>query len=104
MNKTPDPTDAEAAQPRDIRFLKTLVTMLTITMIVGLIVLIGLFVMRFTSAPTAQWPENLALPAGVAASAVTRGPDWLAVVTEDGRILILSPDGQTILQEVEIKQ
>ena len=86
-----------------MRYLKWLVTALTVTMIAGFIVLVTVVVMRFNQGSTpAAWPETLALPAGVTASAVTRGPDFLLVVSEDGRMLVFSPDGQTLRQEIEI--
>ncbi|HHB80652.1 MAG TPA: hypothetical protein ENK83_02735 [Aliiroseovarius sp.] len=86
-----------------IRFLKILVSAMAATMLVGLIVLIALFVMRFPSASTG-FPAEIALPEGTSLAAVTRGPDWLAVVTQDGRLLVYSADGQRLLQEVEITQ
>ena len=93
-------TEAEA---KNLRFLRILVTALTTTMIVGLLAIVSLLVIRFgTSADTVPLPDSLILPAGTQASAVTRGPDWLAVVTTDGRILIYSTDGQTLLQEIAV--
>lgn len=82
--------------------MKILVTTLTATTILGLIVLITVIVMRFQQEKMVPLPEELVLPAGVTATAVTRGPGWFAVVTEDERILILEPDGRTIRQEVPI--
>ena len=86
-----------------VRYLKWLVTALSVTMIAGFIVLVTVVVMRFNQdvAPAA-WPEALALPAGVTPHAVTRGPDFLLVVSEDGRVLVFSPDGQTLRQEIAI--
>ncbi len=100
MNTTPD----EAPDPGLLRFLRILVFSLAGTMIIGLIVLVGLFVMRFPPAPGAPgaFPAEIALPAGEKAAALTRGPDWLAVVTESGRLLVFSPDGARLLQEVRI--
>ncbi len=101
MNTTPD----EAPDPGLLRFLKILVFSLAGTMIIGLIVLVGLFVMRFPPAPgtpAGAFPTEIALPAGEKAAALTRGPDWLAVVTESGRLLIFSLDGVRLLQEVRI--
>ena len=97
MNTAP----GEGPDPGLLRFLKILVSALAVTMLVGLIVLIGLFVMRFPRA-SAPFPTEIALPEGATASAVTWGPDWLAVVTGDGRLLIFSADGQRLLQEVAI--
>ncbi len=85
-----------------VRYLKTLVTALTVTMIAGFIVLIVVIVMRFNATGTVPLPEAIALPAGVAATAITRGPDWLGIVTDDGRILIYALDGETLRQEITL--
>jgi len=71
-------------------------------MIVGLIVLIALIVMRFPDEAHPALPDQVTLPAGTTATAVTRGPDWLGVVTTDNRILILDLDGKTLRQEITI--
>lgn len=85
-----------------VRYLKRLVTTLTVTMIAGLIILIALIVMRFSAEGTVPLPGEIALPAGARATAVTRGPDWIAVVTEDGRLLIYDIDGTTLRQDIAI--
>ena len=85
-----------------MRYLKWLVTTLTVTMIVGLVVLISLVVMRFNANPAPAFPAEIALPQGTEAEAITRGTDFLAVVTTDGRILIYSPDGATLRQEIAV--
>lgn len=71
-------------------------------MIVGLIVLIGLIVMRFSAEDQVPLPDAITLPAGVTAQALTRGAHWLAVVTHDDRILIYGLDGKTLRQEIKI--
>ncbi|MCB1337661.1 MAG: hypothetical protein KDK10_09490 [Maritimibacter sp.] len=89
---------------RLVRYLKWLVTTLTVTMIAGFIVLVAVVVMR-VNAPAAlapAFPETIALPDGAVAEAVTRGPGYLLVVTTDGRALVFSPDGTTLRQELEI--
>jgi len=85
-----------------VRYLKTLVTALTVTMIAGFIVLIAVVVMRFRAEGTVPLPAEIALPDGAQASAITRGTDWLGVVTTDGRILIYGLDGQTLRQEITV--
>lgn len=85
-----------------VRYLKTLVTALTVTMIAGFIVLLAVVVMRFRAEGTVPLPDEIALPAGTQASAITRGPDWLGVVTTDGRILIYDLDGETLRQEIAV--
>ncbi len=92
-----------AAEARNLRFLRVLVTALTTTMILGLLTIVTLLVIRFGSPePTLALPESIALPAGARAIAVTRGPSWLAVVTSDGRILIYSEDGAQLLRDIEV--
>ncbi len=78
-------------------------TVLTGVMILGLITIIGLFVMRFSggSAKVAL-PAELSLPDGVSPVAVTAGPGWYAVVTGDSRILIFGRDG-TLRQEIAVE-
>lgn len=86
-----------------VRYLKWLVTTLTVVMIVGLVVLIALVAARFNqSAPTAVFPDAIALPDGAQAESMTRGPDYLLVVTTDGRALVFDPTGQFLRQELTI--
>lgn len=92
------------ALPPSLRFLKWLVIVLTLTMIGGVITVVGLLVTRMPQAFVAaapQVPENLVLPDGAEAAAVTFGKGWVAVVTEDDRILIFDRDG-ALRQEVRI--
>lgn len=65
-----------------------------ITMIVGVITVVGLLVTRMPRAPAAPvLPADLTLPAGARAAAVTFGTGWIAVVTTDDRILIFDTAG-----------
>lgn len=98
MDEAPIPE----AQAGVVRYLKWLVTALTVTMIGGFLVLVAVIVMRFNAVGTVPLPESIALPAGTQASAVTRGPDWLGVVTTDGRILIYGLDGRELRQEIQL--
>ncbi|TMV39974.1 hypothetical protein FGG78_42510, partial [Thioclava sp. BHET1] len=84
MQETPDmDRSAPAGTEPTIRFLKLLVTVLTGTMIVGLITIIALLVIRFHGDGDALvLPNGLKLPAGEQVQAVTKGKGWVAVVTE----------------------
>lgn len=97
-------TDPETPidEPANLRFLRRLVTVLTFVMIGGLIVIVALFVIRFSStAPTV--PERITLPDGTNAEAFTMTPDWYGVVVDNGRgILIFDRDTGKIIQEIEI--
>lgn len=96
MNDNPFPPEAAT-----LKFLRLLVTVLTGTMIAGLLVIIALFVIRFRDAPPAL-PEQIALPANAKAQAFTATAQWYAVVTTDDRILIYNrADGQ-LRQEIEV--
>ena len=98
-----DPTDApDQSLPPSLRLLKWLVIALTLTMIGGVITVVALLVTRMPQAMGApELPAGLALPAGTATQAVTFGDGWVAVVTEDDRILIFGRDGQ-LRQEVRL--
>lgn len=75
------------AEPANLRFLRRLVTVLTATMIGGVILIIALIVMRF-NAPPPDLPQTITLPGGAKAISFTQGPDWYAVVTDADEILI----------------
>ena len=76
-----------AGEPGNLRFLRVLVTTLMVVMIGGLLVIVGLFVIRLSpGAPVL--PENIRLPDGATAQAVTVGSTWYAIVTGDDTILI----------------
>ncbi|WP_128514027.1 DUF6476 family protein [Tabrizicola thermarum] len=98
----PDPS--EAPLPASLRLLKWLVILLTLTMIGGVITVVGLLVTRMpqafsTTSPTL--PEGLTLPAGTEPAAITFGSDWIAVVTTDDRILIYGRNG-ALRQELRL--
>ncbi|MDM7931997.1 MAG: DUF6476 family protein [Tabrizicola sp.] len=93
------------ALPPSLRLLKWLVIVLTLTMIGGVITVVGLIVTRMPQAFSAQAPDvptDLSLPEGVKAAAVTFGTGWVAVVTTDDRILIFGRDG-ALRQEVTLQ-
>lgn len=85
-----------------MRFLRILVTTLTVTTIVGLIILISVIVMRVQQGPTVPLPAQISLPDGTAPMAVTHGPGWYAVVSKDSRILVFDAETGALIQEVEV--
>ena len=91
--------------PATLKFLARLVTVLTATMIVGVLVIIGLLVTRLQRAdtPSLALPAEITLPDGAAARAVTWGDDWYAVVTGDDRILIFDRPSGDLRQTVTIR-
>lgn len=77
----------EFPEPPRLRQLRRLVTLLTATLILGVITVVILLVIRLGSlsdhaAPAV--PPEITLPAGESARAVTLGQGWVAVVTVDG--------------------
>ncbi|MAU53589.1 MAG: hypothetical protein CMN17_14745 [Roseovarius sp.] len=90
--------------PATLKFLARLVTVLTATMILGLLVIVTLLVTRFWGGDDLALPEQLVLPEGARATAFTRGADWLAVVTQDGRILIYDRKSGALRQIELIEQ
>ncbi len=99
----------DEAEPKLVRQLRLLVTGLTITMIVGLVVIVTLLFFAFQNIlnkDDAISATNVTLPDGQTAQAVTFGSGWIAVVTSDSdgqdRVLILDPDGQTLRQSIDI--
>lgn len=94
----------DGTEPANIRFLRRLVTVLTITMIGGLLVVVALLVIRFSATPDLALPETLTLPDGAQAQAVTLGRGWVAVVTDDDRILVYDRTTGRLRQTVEIAE
>jgi uncharacterized integral membrane protein len=66
MGQSPE-EDETTALPRDLRFLKTLVTVLTVVMIAGVITITALLVIRLNggAAPVTIAPGDFEIPAGV---------------------------------------
>lgn len=73
-----------------------------VTMILGVIAVVWTLVTRMPDANALPLPETIALPAGETAQAVTVGPDWFAVVTASGRILVYDRLTGALRQEVTI--
>lgn len=79
-------------------------TVLTATMILGVLAIVTLLVIRLQAPVPAALPlpEVIALPEGTTALAVTQARDWYAVVTDDERILIFDRVTGALRQEVII--
>lgn len=86
---------------------------MTITMIGGLITIVTLMIMTFMRSDRAiepgpgPFPEQVTVPEGQSIRAVTRGVDWIAVVTSDAagkeRILILDPENGALRQSIDVQ-
>jgi hypothetical protein len=79
------PGDEDFPEPRRLRQLRRLVTVLTVTLIIGVITTVALLVIRLASvSPSVTLPDEVRIPPGESARAVTMGSTWIAVVTVDG--------------------
>jgi len=80
------------------------VTVLTTTMIIGVVTIIALLVIRLQANPSAPpLPAEITLPDGTKAQAFTRGGDWYAIITTEGEILIFNRDTGDLRQRIKIK-
>lgn len=79
-------------------------TVLTLVMIAGLVTIVGLLVIRLMQPTALPLPENITLPEGTKASAVTLGPGWYGIVTQDNQFLIFDADDGALRQTVTINE
>ena len=96
-------THQDDAEIRGLRLLRHLVTVLTLVMIAGIVLIVVLLWLRLNAPPAPTFPESLALPADAVPQAVTRGEGFIAVVTTDGRIFILDPAGTEVVDEITVR-
>ncbi|WP_319824340.1 DUF6476 family protein [Thalassovita sp.] len=98
MNTSPEPADAGL-----LKFLKVLVTILTVTMIAGVVTIVALIVIRYRQTPP-DFPAVLTLPPGTTPEAYTQTSKWYAIVTGDDRILIYSRATRKLVREITLEQ
>ena len=98
-----DDETAPVGGDRTLKYLKWLVTGLTVTMIGGFLTIVGLFVMRFTEMNRVELPDRIVLPDGVRPTAFTHGEGWFAVVTADDEILIYDRVTGNLRQRISIE-
>lgn len=77
----------------ELRFLKTLVTALSLVMGLGMVAIVALLWMRLGQPVLPELPENITLPEGAGADAVTFARDWIVVVTDTGEVLLYDRNG-----------
>lgn len=78
----------------ELRFLKTLVTGLTLVMGLGIIAVVALLWVRLGQPVLPELPASVTLPEGAVPEALSFGPNWLVVVTTDGQVLLYDRAGQ----------
>jgi hypothetical protein len=97
MDETPDEQRAadNGPLPPDLRFLKGLVTVLTLVMIAGVIAIVALLVIRLNAAPPAPIvidPGDFALPTGVSVTGIGTVGRRVVIVGDDGIIRVHDAD------------
>ncbi len=85
MKSDPETNGAEdLPEPPRLRQLRWLVNALLLVLIAGVVIITTLLVIRLAPLGTPPpVPENVRVPAGERAGAVTFGRDWIALVTTD---------------------
>ncbi|MDP5305707.1 DUF6476 family protein [Paracoccus spongiarum] len=77
----------------ELRFLKALVTGLTLVMGLGMIAIVALLWLRLGQPALPDLPDVIALPEGAAAEAVTFADDWIVIVTDRDEVLVYDRSG-----------
>ncbi|MCE2524263.1 MAG: hypothetical protein J4F49_13780 [Rhodobacteraceae bacterium] len=101
MEDSSDPIKA----PPTVRWLKIMVTALTVTTIAGFTTIVVLFVIKFrefSAPPILELPGSISLPGGSSAVAFTQGLTWFAVVTKNDEILIFDRNGGELIRRIDI--
>lgn len=94
--------ETQPVDPALVKYLRILVTVLTVTMILGFIVIVVLFVTKFSDAFGPKLPDTITLPDGSTPTAFTRGDGWYAVVTDGDKILIFNQKTGELRQTIAI--
>ena len=94
-------------EPEHLKFLRRLVTVLTVTMILGISAIVLIMFIRLMGETPAQTapalPDRVILPEGQTATAITAGAGWYAVVTDAQEILIFDHDSGELRQRIPIE-
>ncbi len=79
-----------------------MVMLLTAVMIGGVLLTFALIVIRLSDR-TPTLPDQIELPDGARAEALTIGSNWYVIVTNDNRILIFDKTTGNLRQEIPIQ-
>lgn len=93
------PDEVRAAQ--SLKRLMRLVTVLTVVMIGGLILIVGLMAARLLAPAVPVLPDAISLPDGARARTVTAGEGWVLVLTDRDEVLVFDVTG-TLRQRVKV--
>ena len=101
MDKDDQPPNADFQLPRNLRFLQRLVTLLTLSMIIGILTIAALLAFKLRS-ENINFPQTLTLPDGTKPIAFTQTKDWYSIITEANEILIYKNDG-TLIRSITVQ-
>ena len=102
MDKDDQPPNADFQLPRNLRFLQRLVTLLTVSMIVGILTIAALLAFKLRS-ENINFPQTLTLPNGTKPIAFTQTKDWYSIITDADEVLIFKNDG-TLINSILIQE
>ena len=101
MHKDAQPPNANIQLPRNLRFLQRLVTLLTVSMILGILTIAALLAFKLRS-ENINFPQTLTLPDGTKPIAFTQTKDWYSIISETNEILIYKNDG-TLIKSITVQ-
>ena len=101
MDKDDQPPNGNIQLPQNLRFLQRLVTLLTVSMIVGILTIAALLAFKLRS-ENINFPQTLTLPDGTKPIAFTQTKDWYSIISETNEILIYKNDG-TLIKSITVQ-
>jgi hypothetical protein len=101
----PETSSAEGDLPPHLKRLRLLVTVLTVTMIAGVITITALLVIRLgTERPVVLVnPDDFALPKGVGAVGISVIDGRTVIVGDDGVIRVYDSENRALLQDMTVE-
>ncbi|MDB6177875.1 DUF6476 family protein [Paracoccus sp. Z330] len=94
MSEDDNDWNAAAKAVPELRFLKTLVTGLTLVMGLGMVAIVALLWLRLGQPVLPDLPDNIDLPSGTTATAITFAGERIVVMTSDSRVLVYDRAGR----------
>ena len=101
MDNDDQPPKANFQLPQNLRFLQRLVTLLTVSMILGILTIAALLAFKLRS-ENINFPQTLTLPDGTKPIAFTQTKDWYSIISETNEILIYKNDG-TLIKSITVQ-
>ena len=101
MGKDDQSPNGDFQLPRNLRFLQRLVTLLTVSMIGGILIIAALLAFKLRS-ESINFPRTLILPDGTKPIAFTQTKDWYSIISETNEILIYENDG-TLIKSITVQ-